>query len=254
MVLAGIFGDNGPMIPRFFHPGPLAPGATVELPESVAHHALNVLKVGAGEAVTLFDGRGGEWQAVLQPAGKRPLARLTAFSEPVRESILQVTLAQALPAADKMDWIVQKAVELGVSRIQPVATRRSVVKLSGPRVERRLAHWQSVAVAACEQSGRTRVPEMLPLLELSHYLGLAAREDALRLICAPGSVATLHQLPAPTAAVHLLVGPEGGFEEGELLAARAAGFQAIQMGPRILRTETAGLAALAAMQTLWGDI
>ncbi|PKO83346.1 MAG: 16S rRNA (uracil(1498)-N(3))-methyltransferase [Betaproteobacteria bacterium HGW-Betaproteobacteria-11] len=241
------------MIPRFFCPLPLAPGATLELPEAVAHHALNVLKLGAGETVILFDGHGGEWQAVLQLAGKRPLARLTAFSEPLRESALHVTLAQALPAADKMDWIVQKAVELGVARIQPVTARRSVVKLSGPRVERRQTHWQGVAVAACEQSGRTQVPEVLPLLDLPHYLAQTGAEANLRLIAAP--VATLHlrQLVPPSTRVDLLIGPEGGFESDELHAARAAGFQTIQLGPRVLRTETAGLAALAAMQTLWGD-
>lgn len=242
------------MIPRFFCPFPLTPGATVELPEAVAHHALTVLKVGAGETVILFDGQGGEWQAVLQPAGKRPLARLVACSDPVRESSLQVTLVQALPAADKMDWIMQKAVELGVSRIQPVSARRSVVKLSGPRAERRLAHWQGVAVAACEQSGRTRVPEVLPLLDLPRYLALASEDASLRLIAAPAATLHLQQLPPPKTSVDLLIGPEGGFEDDELLAARAAGFQAIHLGPRVLRTETAGLAALAAMQALWGDM
>lgn len=242
------------MIPRFFCPFPLAPGATVELPEAVAHHALTVLKLGAGETVILFDGHGGEWLAVLQPAGKHPLARLVEHRNPVNESPLHVTLAQALPAADKMDWVVQKAVELGVVSIQPVAARRSVVKLSGPRAERRLAHWQGVAVAACEQCGRTRVPEVRPLLDLPHYLGLAAGEKTLRLTCVPGATVSLQQLPAPATAVHLLIGPEGGFEEDELLAARAAGFQAIHLGPRVLRTETAGLAALAAMQSLWGDM
>lgn len=246
------------MIPRFFCPFTLNPGATVDLPPDTAHHALNVLRVGAGDTAILFDGQGGEWQSVLQPAGKRLQAKLAAFSEPVCEPPLTITLVQSLPAADKMDWIVQKAVELGVFRIQPVAARRSLVKLSGPRAERRLAHWQAIAIAACEQSGRTRVPEVAPVLDLPHYLGQyvgrATALDQLRLICVPEAKASLRQLPAPTVPVSLLIGPEGGFEAAELQAAQAAGFQAVSLGPRVLRTETAGLAALAAMMTLWGDL
>lgn len=221
---------------------------------------MNVLRVGAGDAAILFDGSGGEWQAALQPAGRRLMAKLTTFSEPEREAPVAITLAQALPAADKMDWIVQKAVELGVFRIQPIAARRSVVKLSGTRTERRLAHWQAIAVAACEQSGRTHVPEVAPLLDLQHYLdqGTESNESAegsgLRLICVPDATAALRRMPMPSGPVSLLIGPEGGFEEGELLAARAAGFQPLGLGPRVLRTETAGLAALAAMMTLWGDM
>lgn len=242
------------MIPRFFCPFPLNPGATVNLPADTAHHALNVLRIGAGDTALLFDGRGGEWQSILHPVGKRLQARLTAFSEATRESPLAITLVQSLPAADKMDWIVQKAVELGVSRIQPVAARRSLVKLAGPRAERRLAHWQAIVIAACEQSGRTQVPEVAPLLDLPNYLGQAATDNALRLICAPSAATALRQLPAPATPVSLLIGPEGGFEEAELRAAQAAGFQPVSLGPRVLRTETAGLAALAAMMTLWGDI
>lgn len=240
------------MIPRFFCPFPLNPGATVELPADTAHHALNVLRVGAGDTAVLFDGRGGEWQSALQPAGKRLLARLTSFSEAGLEASLRITLVQSLPAADKMDWIVQKAVELGVFRIQPVAARRSLVKLAGPRAERRLAHWQAIAIAACEQSGRTHVPEVAPLLDLPQYLGSATA--GTRLICAPGATAALRQLPTPVTPLSLLIGPEGGFEDAELRAAQAAGFQPVSLGPRVLRTETAGLAALAAMMTLWGDI
>lgn len=242
------------MIPRFFCPFPLNPGATVDLPADTAHHALNVLRAGAGDTAILFDGSGGEWQSVLQPAGKRLLAKLTSFSETGREAPLRITLVQSLPAADKMDWIVQKAVELGVFRIQPVAARRSLVKLAAPRAERRLAHWQAIAIAACEQSGRTQVPEVAPLLDLPHYFAQTVTDNVLRLICAPGATTALRQMPAPTTPIHLLIGPEGGFEEAELQAAHAAGFQPVSLGPRVLRTETAGLAALAAMMALWGDI
>jgi 16S rRNA (uracil1498-N3)-methyltransferase len=152
-----------------------------------------------------------------------------------------------------MDLVVQKAVEMGVRRIQPVAAKRSVVRLSGERAERRVEHWRNIAIAACEQSGRNRVPAVAPILDLPQYLGIAAQENALRFVCAPGVAVRLRELPAPEGPVSLLVGPEGGLEEGELLAARAAGFRAVALGPRVLRTETAGLGAVAAMMALWGD-
>jgi 16S rRNA (uracil1498-N3)-methyltransferase len=250
--------NRNTMISRFFCPFPLAPGTTVELPAEVAHHAVNVLKVGAGDTAILFDGRGGEWLATLNPVGKASKAilraTLTTFSAHDNEPPLHVTLAQALPASDKMDWVVQKAVELGVARIQPIMARRSVMRLAGERAERRVAHWRNIAIAACEQSGRNRVPEVTPILDLAHYLGQVA-EDAvgLRFICAPGAAESLRQRAAPTVPISLLVGPESGFEESELQAARAIGFQPIHLGPRILRTETAGVAALAAIMALWGD-
>jgi 16S rRNA (uracil1498-N3)-methyltransferase len=231
----------------------LHPGATVELAADAAHHALKVLRVGAGDTATLFDGRGGQWRATLNPAGKGLRATLEGFEDADSESPLALTLVQGLPAGDKMDLVVQKAVEMGVRRIQPVAAKRSVVRLSGERAERRVEHWRNIAIAACEQSGRNRVPAVAPILDLPQYLGIAAQENALRFVCAPGVAVRLRDLPAPDGPVSLLVGPEGGFEEGELLAARAAGFRAIALGPRVLRTETAGLGAVAAMMALWGD-
>lgn len=241
------------MIPRFFCPFPLNPGATVELAATAAHHALKVLRVGAGDTAILFDGRGGQWSATLNPAGKTLRATLDEFDDIDREPPLALTLVQALAAADKMDLVVQKAVELGVSHIQPVAAKRSVIRLSGERAERRVEHWRNIAIAACEQSGRNRVPEVSPILDLPQYLGVAAQENALRFVCTPGTAGALRGIAAPAVPVALLVGPEGGFEENELLAARAAGFQPIGLGPRVLRTETAGLAAVAAMMALWGD-
>ena len=241
------------MIPRFFCPFPLHPGATVELAAEAAHHALKVLRVGAGDTAILFDGRGGQWLATLSPAGKSLRATLQEFAEADCEPPLALTLAQALPSGDKMDLVVQKAVELGVSRIQPVLAKRSLIRLSGERAMRRVEHWQKIAVAACEQSGRNRVPTVAPILDLPQYLGVAARENGLGFVCAPGGTGSLRDLPAPTTPVGLLIGPEGGFEEGELLAARAAGFHPIGLGPRVLRSETAGLGAVAAMMALWGD-
>jgi len=225
----------------------------VELAGVAAHHALKVLRVGAGDTAILFDGRGGQWQAILHPAGKALRATLSHYEDSERETALDLTLVQALPASDKMDFVVQKAVELGVRRIQPVAAKRSVVKLAGERAERRVTHWRNVAIAACEQSGRNRVPDVAPILDLPQYLGMAAQQNGMRLICAPGVAARLRDLAPPSVPVSLLIGPEGGFEESELLAAGAAGFQAIGLGPRILRTETAGLGAVAAMMALWGD-
>ncbi|MBK9351365.1 MAG: 16S rRNA (uracil(1498)-N(3))-methyltransferase [Sulfuritalea sp.] len=241
------------MIPRFHCPFPLHPGAHVELGADAAHHALKVLRVGAGDTAILFDGRGGQWRATLQPAGKGLRATLDEFDATDREPALDLTLVQALPASDKMDFVVQKAVELGVRRIQPVATKRGVIKLAGERAERRVEHWRNVAIAACEQCGRNHVPSVAPILDLPQYLGIAAQQNGMRLICAPGVAARLRDLAIPEGPVSLLVGPEGGFEEGEILAARAAGFHAIGLGPRVLRTETAGLGAVAAMMALWGD-
>ena len=241
------------MIPRFFCPFPLHPGATVELAAEAAHHALKVLRVGAGDTAILFDGRGGQWSATLNPVGKALRATLNEFDDSDCEPPLALTLVQALPASDKMDWVVQKAVELGVVCIQPVTAKRSLVRLSGERAARRAEHWRNIAIAACEQSGRNRVPTVAPILDLPQYLGLAAQDNALRFVCAPGAAGSLRDLAAPSVPVSLLVGPEGGFEEDEMLAARVAGFHPIGLGPRVLRTETAGLGAVAAMMALWGD-
>jgi 16S rRNA (uracil1498-N3)-methyltransferase len=241
------------MIPRFFCPFPLHPGATVELAAEASHHALKVLRVSPGDTAILFDGRGGQWMATLYPVGKKLRATLTEFNEIDREPSLVITLIQALPSSDKMDLVVQKAVELGVTRIQPVVAKRSVIRLSGERAARRIEHWCNIAIASCEQSGRNRVPSIAPILDLPQYLGEAAQENGLRFVCAPGAVNSLRNMDPPAVPISVLVGPEGGFEEGELLAARAAGFLPINLGPRVLRTETAGLGATAAMMALWGD-
>ncbi|MBK9955935.1 MAG: 16S rRNA (uracil(1498)-N(3))-methyltransferase [Rhodocyclaceae bacterium] len=241
------------MIPRIHCPFPLAPGATVELPTEASHHVTKVLRMGEGDALIVFDGRGGEWTARLHRAGKAMAAVLESFDEADRESPISVTLIQGLPAADKMDWIVQKSTELGIARIRPVVARRSVIRLSGERMERRVAHWQAVAVAAGEQCRRNRVPEVAPLIDLADYFAEAPGPSERRLMLTPGAELRLKDLEPPAGRVTLLVGPEGGFEEGELVAARLTGFRTIGLGPRVLRTETAGIAALAAMMALWGD-
>ncbi|MCX8086249.1 MAG: 16S rRNA (uracil(1498)-N(3))-methyltransferase [Rhodocyclaceae bacterium] len=242
------------MIPRFHCSPPLSPGALVTLPEGAAHHALRVLRMKSGDRLVLFDGQGGEWQATLKVgAGGTAQALIDAFNDVERESPLAITLAQALPAGDKMDWIVEKCVELGVAAIQPLAAKRSVMRLSAERMARRLAHWNAIAAAACEQCGRNRVPTVAPVLDLPQYLAQAAAHNALSLIMVPDGAQRLETFSRPSGPVIVLVGPEGGWEASEIEAAQAAGFMALKLGPRILRTETAGMAALAALQALWGD-
>ena len=238
--------------PRFYCREALAPGAHIELPEPVARHAVRVLRLPPGTPLVLFDGRGGEYPAILERIERdRAFAELGAWREIERESGLAVTLVQAVQAGEKMDFTIQKAVELGVGTIVPVDSRRSVIRLSGERAGKRVAHWQGVAAAACEQCGRNRVPLVAPLEKLENWLARPAG-DSLRLMLAPGAELALTEL-APAKNVQLLVGAEGGLDPQEVIAAQQAGFRAVRLGPRVLRTETAALAALAAMQALWGD-
>jgi len=238
------------MISRFFFPHALPSSGSVPLPEALAHHASRVLRLRDGDAVVLFDGRGGEVPARLVGQGKSWHAQLGEASGVERESPLQVVLVQALASGDKMDWIVQKAVELGACAVRPIEAERSVLRLSGERAVKRVEHWRQVAVSACEQSGRNRVPAIEPIVPLRDYL---AHAHPARLVLDPAQATPLAALARPAGAVHVLIGPEGGWSEAELAACRTAGCSAIGLGPRVLRTETAGLAALAALQTLWGD-
>jgi 16S rRNA (uracil1498-N3)-methyltransferase len=164
-----------------------------------------------------------------------------------------VTLAQALVATDKMDWLVQKAVELGVARIVPLETERAVVRLDGERAAKRIEHLRQVAIAACEQCGRNRLPDVAPVAKLPAFLAACAGGDARTLLLAPGATMRLGEVDPGGRAIVLMIGPEGGFSDGERRAAQAAGFEAVSLGPRVLRTETAGLAALAALQARFGD-
>lgn len=239
------------MISRFHFPDRLPAGGEVALPDALAHHALRVLRLRDGEAVVLFDGSGGEVEARLAVRGKAVFAQLGEARAVERESPLRIVLVQALASGDKMDWVVQKAVELGAHAVQPVQAERSVLRLAGERADKRVAHWQQVAVAACEQCGRNRVPEIRPLQALAPWLG--AHRDALNYVLAPGGAAGFADEPEPKDVVHLLVGPEGGWSEVEIAAFDAAGCHRVRLGPRVLRTETAGLAAVAALQARWGD-
>lgn len=243
-------------VPRFYCPIALAAGTRCELPEGAARHAARVLRLRKDEAVVLFDGSGGEYRArVASVERERIGVDVLEWLRSECESPLAITLVQALQAGEKMDLTVQKAVELGVSRIVPVLSRRGVVRLDGERAVRRVGHWRGIAVAACEQSGRNTVPPVAELERLDAWLARPALPGSLRLMLAPGAPRSLAMLPAPVAGtpIELLIGAEGGLAPEEIQLAELAGFIAVRLGPRILRTETAGLAALAAMQCCWGD-
>ena len=239
--------------PRFYCPQRLGPGQQLDLPPDAAHHAARVLRLAVGDAVTLFNGEGGEYPATLTHIGKNNVtAKTGAWLGRDSESPLEVRLAQAVSAGDKMDFTLQKAVELGIRAIQPLLAERCVVKLAGERAEKRTQHWQGVVVAACEQSGRNFVPAVAPLQTLPNWLG-TQNETGLGLLLSPLAERSLSDLPAPAGPVTLLIGPEGGFSDNEVQMAASRGFTAVRLGTRVLRTETAALAALAALQALWGD-
>ncbi|HEX4050705.1 MAG TPA: 16S rRNA (uracil(1498)-N(3))-methyltransferase [Steroidobacteraceae bacterium] len=247
---------------RCFIDQPLSAQSVITLPEAAAVHIRRVLRLRAGAELTVFDGRGGEYAARLL-AGGEPLRAQVGEHHPVeREAPLPVTLLQGLARGERMDWIVQKATELGAAAISPVAGRHSVVQLEQSAAARRVAHWRSVAIAACEQCGRNRLPLIHPLRELP---GACAEVDStLRLLLVPEARTPLVQhleqlrdmhaeLGSTAFSIALLVGPEGGLADEEIELACRAGFSPCTLGPRTLRTETAPLAALAAIQTLAGD-
>ena len=239
--------------PRFYCPILLEPGHRVGLSANAATHACRVLRLRAGDAITLFNGDGHDYACRLSEVGKNAAsAEVLARSAVNRESPLRIMLAQAISAGERMDFTIQKAVELGVAAIQPIASQRSVVKLAGERADKRREHWQNVAHAACEQSGRAVVPQVAAPLAFANWLAALPSHD-LRLTLSPEAPMALPQLPPPTGEICLLVGPEGGLTPEEIDLAAAHGFTPVRLGPRILRTETAALATLATIQTLWGD-
>jgi 16S rRNA (uracil1498-N3)-methyltransferase len=242
-------------VPRFFSPVPLArdsAGAVVELDESPAHHATRVLRLATGDALTLFDGTGGEFDALLERVDKRGAAvRVLRFVSIERESPLEVKLVQAIASNDAMDSAIRRATELGVTAIQPVVTARSSPVPSGERADKRLAHWRHVAVAACEQCGRNRIPEIAAPQPLGDWLRAWDGSGIVLVPDAKQSASTIARHAGPLA---LLIGPEGGFDAREVAEAQGKGFVALALGPRVLRTETAAAAGLTLLQTLWGDL
>lgn len=234
---------------------PLAIGQELSLPAQAGEHVARVLRLTAGAPITLFNGDGLDYPAVIQAVGKRDVQVRVEAAQPVHnESPLPLTLAQGVARGEKMDLIVQKATELGVARIVPLLTERSEVKLDPSRAEKRLAHWQAVVASACEQSGRARLPEVLPALPLEHWLRDLPQDGAQRLALLPEGTHRPGELRFSTAGGLLVVGPEGGLGQRDTAALTDAGFIGLRLGPRILRTETAGLAALAALQALHGDV
>jgi 16S rRNA (uracil1498-N3)-methyltransferase len=262
-------GDKCPLLnmalPRFYCPGSITIDEVIPLPASAAHHALRVLRLQPGARLVLFNGNGGEFQGVLDRIDRNGAAVLVKrYLDIERESPLAITLGQAACASEKMDWIVQKGVELGVNHIQILNTKLSMIKLSGERAEKRVRHWQQVAISACEQCGRNRIPQVRSITSLSAWCGaqMSARENStgevssgLSFVLSPGAKKGLRDFfaPPPISSVTLLVGPEGGLTSDEEAAAMVAGFIPLSLGARILRAETAGLAAASAMQALWGD-
>jgi 16S rRNA (uracil1498-N3)-methyltransferase len=237
--------------PRLYCDEVLSPGATVHLSERAARH-LAVLRLKVGEAVTLFNGDGFESAALLAELGKRGASATVKRRDAVdRESPLPVRLVQGVCAADRMDLVLQKATELGVESILPVITTRSIVRLSPERRERREAHWQNVVIAACEQCGRNRIPEVESTVSYPHFIGGAAPVGTRILLSPDGEIGLRDLEIAPPVCV--LIGPEGGLSPEERDMASVAGFAPVRFGPRVLRTETAPLAALAALQALHGD-
>jgi 16S rRNA (uracil1498-N3)-methyltransferase len=241
-------------MPRFFCPPPLPSSNSFELPPDAAHHAARVLRLREGDPVQIFDGLGNERHgAIAELSGKRVVIGDLAAVAIDRESPLKVLLAQALAGSEKMDWVIQKATELGVTEFQPIDTERSVARLSAERIEKRLEHWQQVAISACEQCGRNLLPQIHAPLDIMVWLQQMQTASDTKLILLPQAAASLHAQANPPGRVALLIGAEGGFTQAESDAALRCGFTPIRMGARVLRTETAAIAGLAALQTLWGD-
>ena len=229
-------------------------GATFELPPEAVHHAQRVLRLRKNDPVQIFDGAGNALDATISEiSGKRVVLCKLKPCASEQPSPLYIVLAQAMCSSEKMDWIVQKATELGAAEIQPVQTRRSVAKLTGERIERRTAHWHSVIIAACEQCGRNLLPQVHAPQELSAWLAQMRDTPGAKFILLPEGSTTLHEQPKPQGSVALLIGPEGGFSADEIKMAHLAGFVPIRLGKSVLRTETAVMAGITALQTLWGD-
>jgi 16S rRNA (uracil1498-N3)-methyltransferase len=241
-------------VPRFYCPPPLFVSDSFELPAAAAHHASRVLRLRVGDSVQIFDGIGHAFDATLSELiGKRVLLNQLKSCVPQAVSPLRLVLAQAMCSSEKMDWIVQKATELGVSEIYPVQAERSVARLQGERAEKRVEHWRSVALAACEQCGRNDLPEIHPPQEVKAWLQSMKVSSASKFIFLPTGAVGLHSQTKPIDQVVLLIGPEGGFTTEEAGLAQQMAFVPTLLGPRVLRTETAALAGLSVIQMLWGD-
>jgi len=239
---------------RVYCDQPLASGLEVELPAAAAYHVARVLRLRAGAPLTVFDGTGDDFRCeIVAVEGERVRVRIGERATGLGESPLAITLVQAVSRSERMDWTLQKATELGVRAIAPVLSARSVVRLDGQQAAKKLRHWQAIVAGACEQCGRSTLPVVRPPLELRRFLAEAPRSGQ-RLVLSPDGPTSLAGLASVAARVELLIGPEGGLDDAELDAAVRAGYTPVRLGPRILRTETAGIVALAVLQGLWGDL
>jgi 16S rRNA (uracil1498-N3)-methyltransferase len=233
---------------------PLAQGRQHTIEGAAANHIARVLRLEPGASLIVFDGRGGEYAARIDSLRKKAvIIEVRERAPSSRESSLSLTLAQGVSRGERMDLVVQKATELGVTAIVPVLTERTVVKLDSKQSERKLAHWHGIAVAACEQSGRDKIPDIVAPLPLHEFLR-AMDPQATRLLLSPTGTQRVNDLKAPERKLVVLIGPEGGLSETEQRAAIGAGFFAVRMGPRVLRTETAAVAALTLLQHQFGDL
>lgn len=240
-------------IPRIYQPIPLSRDQVIELDAQATVHLARVLRLKPGDELVVFNGEGGEYRAAVETVSRRTARiRLDEFVDRSVESPLELVLVQGVSRGERMDYTVQKAVELGVTRIIPVLTERTVVNIEGERQERRRMHWQSIAISACEQSGRTRVPEISSIMALYDWLGMP--DEGARFVLhhrAESSFNTSGNLPT---SITLLIGPEGGLSKTEITAACSTGYCPIRLGQRVLRTETAAVTALSILQWLWGDL
>ena len=240
-------------IPRIYTPQVFMPGKELAVTGQTAHHIANVLRIRSGAPVSVFDGKGSEHHAVVKRIKRSEI--ILEVAEPtatLQEASLDITLLQGIARNDRMDFILQKAVELGVTAIQPLWMQRSQSRLKGSRLDKRCEHWQGVIISACEQCGRATLPHMGAAMIFSDWMA-SQKSTGLRLLLQPDGNTGLGALQPPNDKITLLAGPEGGFNDNEQLMATSAGFIGVRLGPRILRTETAALAALAGIQTLWGD-
>ncbi|MBR9871847.1 MAG: 16S rRNA (uracil(1498)-N(3))-methyltransferase [Gammaproteobacteria bacterium] len=240
-------------IPRIFTDSPLNVGSQCELDENAANHVGRVLRMQPGQELRLFNNDGCDYRTTITQASKKNVTvEVLSREDNATESPLNITLGQTLSKGDRMDYAVQKAVEMGVTTIVPLSTQRSDVKLKGDREEKRLRHWQQVAISAAEQCGRAKVPEILPVMSVEEWLEYSQSCD-LRLVLHHRTEQSLNTLDTP-ANVALMIGPEGGLTADEIAQAEHSGFLPVALGPRVLRTETAPVAAMALCQWLWGDI
>ncbi len=238
---------------RFYIDAPLASDTRIELPARVAHHAARVLRLRDGESIVVFNGLGGEFAARLTVDDRRAFATIGAFDPVERETPLSITLVQSFIATEMLDWVIEKAVELGVHSIVLAPAQRSVVRLANDRLARRLERLRESIIAACAQCGRNRIPQIAASSTLAGALQTGLDDDAHGFLLQPNAELPIVKAPVIGRRVALAVGPEGGFDDDELALAQRLGYREYRLGPRVLRTETAGLAALAALQAVAGD-